>query len=105
MNLEIETVKIIQHESGKLLLFTMNEDNAIEVATGLVALLEAELDASIEDNGWRRENRVIANTPTLIRLECLEIELTANGNEVKLLRVDGSEHEFDELCSFIGALE
>jgi hypothetical protein len=72
----------------------------MDAAVDLLGLLEAELHADVEDTGWRRGCGLKVATPTLIRLESLEVELSTDGNEIVLSRVAGSEHEFEELCGF-----
>ncbi len=103
--LESATVEIAKHARGKFLLLMTNEENAIDVAAELLALFEAELDASIEDMGWRHKGGLVVDTPTLVRLESLKIEMSTHGTEIRLSHVEGSEYEFDKLCSFIGTHE
>lgn len=70
---------------------------AREAAAELLGFLEAELDAEVDgaDGDWG------GDTPVLVRLDGLEVELSIDGGGVVLRYVAGSRGEFDELCQFI----
>jgi hypothetical protein len=91
----------VDQQYGTLLRLSTPGGDAMAAAADLLGLFEAELHAEVEDTGWRRGNGVKVSMPILIRLESLEVELIAEGNEIVLSRMGGSEHEFEELCEFV----
>ena len=70
---------------------------AREAAAELLGLLNAELDAEVDDADGDQG----VTSPVLVRLEGLEAELTIDGSGVVLRYVAGSRDEFEELCQFI----
>jgi hypothetical protein len=93
---------VAEHQAGKVLRLQTLEIYSTDAAVDLLGLLEAELHAEVEDNGWRRGYGLKVGIPILIRLESLEAELTTDGNEIVLSHVGGSTQEFEDLCEFIG---
>ncbi len=93
--------EIEEHQYGKLLRLQTPEVYAMDMAIELLGFLEAELDADIEDTGWKRGYGLEVATPLLIQLESLEAELITDGNEVVVRRTAGIRHEFEDLCGLI----
>ena len=91
----------MEHQYGTLLRLSTPGGDAMAAAVDLLGLFEAELHADVEDTGWRRGYGVKVSMPILIQLESLEVELIAEGNEIVLSRMSGSEHEFEELSEFV----
>ena len=73
----------------------------MDMAIDLLGFLEAELDADIEDTGWKRGYGLKVAAPVMIQLESSEAELITDGNEVVVRRTAGSKHEFEDLCGLI----
>jgi hypothetical protein len=96
-----EFFSVVERQFGTLLRLQTPKVYAMDVAVDLLGMLEAELHADVEDNGWKRGYGLKVAAPVLIRLESLEAELTTDGNEIVVTRSVGSKHEFDELCEFI----
>lgn len=82
-----------------LLRFRAERIHATDAARELLGLLQAELDAEVEDMRWERALK--AGTPVLVQLESLGVELTTGANEMVVSRATGSEQEFEELCDFV----
>jgi len=83
----------IEHEGAEVLIGC--------VAVDLLGFLESELEAEVEDTGWRRRRGPKVAEPVLIRLESLELELSTDGSEVLIRRIGGSTDEFEDLCDLI----
>ena len=96
-------VKISEHQGGDLVRMQTTDRYAMEMAVSILVFLDSELNASIEDTGWRHGYALEVATPVLIQLESLEVELSTDGNEVLLSRLGGSRYEFEELCGLIGS--
>ena len=73
----------------------------MDSAIDLLGLFEKELNAEIDDNGWRKGYGLRVAAPVLIRLESLQAELETDGNEIALNRMGGSKREFEDLCEFV----
>jgi hypothetical protein len=93
--------EIVEHQYGKLLRLQTPEVYAMDMAIELLGFLEAELDADIEDTGWKHGYGLEVATPVLIQPESLKAELITDGNEVVVRRIAGSKHEFEDLCGLI----
>jgi hypothetical protein len=76
--------------------------NPADAVAELLGFLEVELDADVEDTGWRQGRRLDEAAPVLVALESLEVAVSADGNEVLVRHVAGSRLEFEELCQLIG---
>lgn len=72
----------------------------MESAIDLLTLFEKQLNATIEDNGWRSGYGLRVSEPILIQLESLQTELTTDGSEITIKRVGGSKREFEDFCEF-----
>lgn len=94
-------LSVAEHQYGTLLRLQTPAIYALDSAVDLLAMLEVELDADVEDTGWKRGRRLKVATPVLIQMESLQIELTTDRDEIVLRRTAGSLYEFEELCSFI----
>ena len=94
---------IIERQRGKLLRLRTSGVYAMDVAVDLLGFLEAELDAEIENTGWKSGYGLKVSEPVLIQLEGLEAELATDGSEVVLRRVAGSADDFEDLCDLIGS--
>jgi hypothetical protein len=92
---------VVEDEYGKQLRLRTAETYAMDAAVELLALLEAELHANVEDTGWRRGYGLKVAMPVRLQFESLEAELTTDGNEIVVIRVGGSKQEFADLCGFI----
>jgi hypothetical protein len=95
-----ELFRISEHEHGALLRLHTSGVYAIGVAADLLGFFESELEAEVEDTGWKRRGPKLAE-PVLIQLEDLEIELSTDGSEVLIRRIAGSRDEFEDLCDLI----
>jgi hypothetical protein len=91
----------IDREHGKVLRLQTPGVSARDVAVDLLGFLEGELEAEIEDIGWRSGSGLKVAQPVLIKLEGLEAELATDGNDVVVRRVAGSVDEFEELCDLL----
>lgn len=98
---ESEGLSVVEYEYGKILRLRTGAIYAMDSAVELLGILEAELDAEVEDTGWKSGHGIGVGSPILIQLESLGVELTTDGNEISLKRVSGSQHEFDDLRAFI----
>ena len=98
---EVIDFEVLEHHFGKLLRLQSPEVFAMDSAIDLLGFLEAELNAAVEDNGWRQGYGLTVATPVLIQLESLHTELETDGSEIVLKRVGGSKQEFEDLCEFI----
>ena len=95
-----ELFRITEHQHGALLRLHTSGVYAIGVAVDLLGFFESELEAEVEDTGWRRHGPRVAE-PVLIQLEGLELELATDGSEVLIRRIAGSADEFEDLCDLI----
>lgn len=93
--------EVLEHRFGKLLRFQSSGIFAMDSAIDLLGVFETELNAAIEDNGWRQGYGLTVSAPVLIQLESLHIELETDGSEIALKRVCGSKQEFESLCQFV----
>ena len=73
----------------------------MDSAIDLLGFFETELNAAIEDNGWRQGYGLTVAAPVLIQLDSLHTELETDGSEIVLKRVGGSKQEFEDLCHFV----
>lgn len=74
---------------------------AAESALDLLGLFDRELNATIDDNGWRQGYGITVVVPVMIQFESLQTELKTDGREITLERVVGSKREFEDLCEFV----
>ncbi len=93
--------RVVERQEGEILRLQTRGTYASDMAAGLLGFLEAELDAEIEANGRHSRHGLKVAEPVAIRLEGLDVELSAEGSEVQLRRVGGSKDEFEELCELI----
>lgn len=73
----------------------------MDSAIDLLGFIETELNAEVEDNGWRQGYGLTVAAPVLIQFESLHAELETDGSEIVLKRISGSEQEFEDLSHFI----
>ena len=73
----------------------------MESAIDLLGLFESELEAIIEDTGWRNGYGFAVANPILIQFESLRTTLEIDGGEIVLNRTGGSKQEFEDLCEFV----
>jgi len=93
--------RIAEHQHGTLLRLHASGVYSMGVAADLLGFLESELEAEVEDTGWKRGHGRKLAEPVLIRLESLELELSTDGSEVLIRRIGGSTDEFEDLCDLI----
>ena len=98
---EVINFEILEHQFGRLLRLQSPDVFAMDSAIDLLGFFEKELNAAIEDTGWRQGCGLTVAAPVMIQLESLQTELETDGSEIALKRVDGSEQEFEDLCQFI----
>lgn len=98
---EVTDFEIVEHEFGKLLRLQSPGVYAMESAIDLLGLFESELEAVIEDTGWRDGYGLSVAIPILIQFESLQTTLETDGGEIVLNRVGGSKQEFEDLCEFV----
>ncbi|MEO8308670.1 MAG: hypothetical protein ABI616_11600 [Pseudomonadota bacterium] len=96
-------LRIAEHQNGEFLRLQTSGAYAMEAALEALGFIETELEAEIEDTGWKRGLGLKVSEPVLIQLEGLNVELSTDGTELLLRRVAGSTHEFEELCELIAS--
>lgn len=101
--MEQSDFKVLEHNFGQILRLETPEAYAMDLAIELLGLFESELDAEVEDTGWKRGYGLAVAAPVAIRLESLDVELVTDGSEVLIRRIGGSKDEFEGLCDFVQA--
>jgi hypothetical protein len=98
-----ERLHIVERQHGQVLRLLASANSAMTIAVDILGFLEAELEAEIENAGWKSGYRLKASDLMSVRLEGLYIELMTDGSEVMVRRVAGSADEFEDLCDLIAS--